>query len=341
MQGLWPNVWRPGMQSQVMAARNAHGERTTRGECCSLNGPSLLPAVATGALQVRGHLTAARLLTKHGLATPVRMVRDANRAAAEGLVRTLLARVSRAKNSESRWVEVWMDLRTVQERGLQALPEAALRAELCAALLRCGQFRLAGSYLQGLEAGKADRLVVAAARDYFLSATSLSDKAVRQVGVGGWQAGNGSVLQCHRTAAPRIQQSGVLPAWMGADQSSSQSSPAPAWQVVMHTAAASPALLQAQECLAVLPDSAAARKELAEVQTALKLQVLGIELAPLQLHQLRQQGPQGSARLLEQASVARAWGHTCPAGTGPQPCWCWVRHQFTPPKERPSSLCIR
>eukprot|EP00887_Chlorella_sp_A99_P001469 scaffold8.g1469.t1 len=200
-----------------------------------LNGVSEEGA-ALASLLVRGHLTAARLLTKHGLATQARMVRDANRPAAEGLVRTLLARVSRAKNSESRWVEVWMDLRTAQERGLGQLSEASVRSELCATLLRCGHFRLAESYLRGLEPARAERLVVAAGRDCFLSATGLADKAVQQ----------------------------------------------------------------AQECLSVLPDSAAARHELSGVRAALRLRDLGVQLAPIQLHQLRQLGAEGSQRLLEQ-----------------------------------------
>jgi hypothetical protein len=63
-------------------------------------------------------------------------VRNADRAAALRLLRTLLARVSRTKNSESRWVEVWMDLRAVRERGLAQLGEDDVRAEFCRALLR-------------------------------------------------------------------------------------------------------------------------------------------------------------------------------------------------------------
>lgn len=139
---------------------------------------------AEGLAAVRGHVTAARLLTKHGLTTTARRagallcveaayllpqllwprmaawekeaggrppggccmvpawgcathgrcftshappdpfpghrcstVRDADRAAALRLLRTLLARVSRTKNTESRWVEVWMDVRSIQEHG--------------------------------------------------------------------------------------------------------------------------------------------------------------------------------------------------------------------------------
>jgi hypothetical protein len=64
-------------------------------------------------------------------------VRDADRSAALRLLRTLLARVSRSKNTESRWVDVWMDLRTIQQHGLTQLPEEDVRIEFCRALLRC------------------------------------------------------------------------------------------------------------------------------------------------------------------------------------------------------------
>lgn len=51
-------------------------------------------------------------------------MRDGDRAAALRLLRTLLARVSRTKNTESRWVEVWMDLRSIQEHGLTQVGRA-------------------------------------------------------------------------------------------------------------------------------------------------------------------------------------------------------------------------
>lgn len=63
-------------------------------------------------------------------------MRNADRAAVLRLLRTLLARVSRTKNTESRWVEVWMDLRAMRERGLSQLGEDDVRAEFCRALLR-------------------------------------------------------------------------------------------------------------------------------------------------------------------------------------------------------------
>ncbi|PRW56208.1 MAG2-interacting 2 [Chlorella sorokiniana] len=129
---------------------------------------------------VRGQMTAARLLTKHGLTTTIRAVRDADRSAALRLLRTLLARVARTKNTESRWVEVWMDLRSIQEHGLTQLSEDDVRTELCRALLRVGQYRLCKSYLAGLRPGAAEQLVLAAAREVFLSASGMSDRAVKQ-----------------------------------------------------------------------------------------------------------------------------------------------------------------
>ncbi|KAL4457607.1 hypothetical protein ABPG75_012472 [Micractinium tetrahymenae] len=137
-------------------------------------------AAAEGLAAVRGHVTAARLLTKHGLTTPVSTVRDADRAAALRLLRTLLARVSRTKNTESRWVEVWMDARSIQEHGFGQLSEEEVRTEFCRALLRAGQYRLCSSYLKPLRPEAAEQLVLAAGREVYLSASSMTDRAVKQ-----------------------------------------------------------------------------------------------------------------------------------------------------------------
>lgn len=122
---------------------------------------------ASAALQAaRGHVSAARLLTKHGLTTSARCdardegraigassalqqraaaspprplllippqrrflprsaVRDSDRAAALRLVRTLLARLARTRNTESRWVQLWMDLRSITEHGFEQVREVA------------------------------------------------------------------------------------------------------------------------------------------------------------------------------------------------------------------------
>ena len=67
------------------------------------------------------------------------------------------------------------------------LSEEDIRTELCRALLGVGQYRLCKSYLQGLRAEAAEQLVLAAAKEVYLSASSMADKAVKQVG--GSQAG--------------------------------------------------------------------------------------------------------------------------------------------------------
>ena len=55
-----------------------------------------------------------------------------------------------------------------------------MRAELCRALLRVGQYRLCRSYLEGLPPAAAEQLVVAAAREVYLSASGMGDRAVKQ-----------------------------------------------------------------------------------------------------------------------------------------------------------------
>lgn len=63
---------------------------------------------------------------------------------------------------------------------LPQLSEADIRIELCRALLRVGQYRLCKSYLAGLRPEAAEQLVLAAAREVFLSASGMADRAVKQ-----------------------------------------------------------------------------------------------------------------------------------------------------------------
>ena len=44
------------------------------------------------------------------------------------------------------------------------------------------QYRLCRTYLQGLSPDAAEQLVVAAGREAYLSASSMADRAVKQVG---------------------------------------------------------------------------------------------------------------------------------------------------------------
>ncbi|KAH7618770.1 putative MAG2-interacting protein 2 [Nannochloris sp. 'desiccata'] len=131
--------------------------------------------------QVHGHLTAARVLTKHGLSTSLCGVRDATMDDILIMVRTLLARVARAQPAESRWVDLWADLRTAQSSGLQALPIEDIRAEMCRALLRCGQLRPAQKHLAALEnTVLKEELVLDAARDAVYSEENPDDATVRR-----------------------------------------------------------------------------------------------------------------------------------------------------------------
>lgn len=52
----------------------------------------------------------------------------------------------------------------------------------CLPPCRVGQYRLCKSYLQGLPAEAAEQLVLAASREVYLSASSMKDPAVKQVG---------------------------------------------------------------------------------------------------------------------------------------------------------------
>lgn len=61
------------------------------------------------------------------------------------------------------------------------LSEEDIRTELCRALLRIEQYRLCNSYLAGLRPDAAEQLVLAAAREVFLSASGMNDRAVKQV----------------------------------------------------------------------------------------------------------------------------------------------------------------
>jgi hypothetical protein len=131
--------------------------------------------------QVQGHLTAARVLTKHGLSTSLSAVREATRDDILVMVRTLSARVARAKPAESRWVDLWTDLKTAQSSGLQGLPLEDVRAEMCRALLRCGQLRPAQKHLAALENSMLrEELVLDVARDAVYSEENPDDATVRR-----------------------------------------------------------------------------------------------------------------------------------------------------------------
>jgi hypothetical protein len=138
-------------------------------------------ALLTTVAQVQGHLTAARVLTKHGLSTSLSTIREATRDDILTTVKTLLARIARAKPAESRWLDLWTDLKTAQLSGLQALPLEDVRAEMCRALLRCGQLRPAQKHLAALEnALLREELVLDAARDAVYSEENPDDATVRR-----------------------------------------------------------------------------------------------------------------------------------------------------------------
>ena len=107
-------------------------------------------------------------------------MRDASRDEVSTVVKTLLARVARTNPGESRWSDLWADLKIAQEAGLQALPLEGLRAEMCRALLGCAQLRLVQKHLTTLPAELQEVLVLDAARDAFYSVDTPDDAAVRR-----------------------------------------------------------------------------------------------------------------------------------------------------------------
>jgi hypothetical protein len=81
--------------------------------------------------------------------------------------------------------------------------------------------------------------------------------------------------------------------------------------------------VQATECLSLLPGSTAVQEQLASIAAAGKLQKFGLDLAPLQLQQLREQAASGGAKVLEQASQGKPslfchWMLPCAAA---HPAW--------------------
>ena len=85
-----------------------------------------------------------------------------------------------------RWGEVWRTVRELQAGAWSSLPAAEVLAELCRALLRCGNWRLAQQYLlhtasTPLPAELAEQIVVAAGREYFHSANAHDAPELAQV----------------------------------------------------------------------------------------------------------------------------------------------------------------
>lgn len=81
---------------------------------------------------------------------------------------------------------MWRTLKELQAGPWECLPATEVLAELCRALLRCGNWRLAQSYLlhtasTPLPPGLAEQLVVAAGREYFHAANSHDAPEIGQV----------------------------------------------------------------------------------------------------------------------------------------------------------------
>lgn len=85
-----------------------------------------------------------------------------------------------------RWSEVWRMLRELQAGAWASLPATEALAELCRALLRCGNWRLARSYLlhtasTPLPSDLAEQIVLAAGREYFHAANAHDAPEIAEV----------------------------------------------------------------------------------------------------------------------------------------------------------------
>ncbi|EIE26521.1 hypothetical protein COCSUDRAFT_64531 [Coccomyxa subellipsoidea C-169] len=130
---------------------------------------------------------AAKLLKDLGCPMTLSQLRDCDGAAQSRVTQTLLARLSRSQPppTDQRWTEKWRQLRDLRQGAFSQLPAEDLLADFCDALLRCAKWRLAQKYLAGtasvpLDAGRAETLVLACAKEYFFSANSLQSPEVSQ-----------------------------------------------------------------------------------------------------------------------------------------------------------------
>lgn len=97
------------------------------------------------------------------------------------LLRLILSKFSRRQptRSDNDWASMWRDLLSFQEKAFPFLDLEYILIEFIRGLLKAGKFSLARNYLKGtasvsLAPGKAENLVIQAAREYFFSASSLS-----------------------------------------------------------------------------------------------------------------------------------------------------------------------
>lgn len=156
-----PSVDSWGLQDAMLssAAAALHDEAVSKPEHAAK-----LQALRREVELARSHLTAARLLTKHGLPTPLTAVRDADASEGLRLVQEAVRRAVKTKASESRWTDLWTDLNAVQHAGLGGVQLQQVQEELCRGLLECGKYRLAQSHLAGLDAARQEALVLNVAR---------------------------------------------------------------------------------------------------------------------------------------------------------------------------------
>ena len=148
----------------------------------------LPPAQSRGvveALKVSSDLALARKLLlrlKVGLTLEeIQAVTDAGEQ--KVVLRRIVSKAAATTSGSAHWARLWRDLCQFQRVALTGLEREGILEEICRVLLHEGTFNLAQSFMAGMDSvrlgdGTAERLVIAAARDLFYSAPSMSSAAV-------------------------------------------------------------------------------------------------------------------------------------------------------------------
>ncbi|CAL9082320.1 unnamed protein product [Musa acuminata var. zebrina] len=130
-----------------------------------------------------GHVEVGRLMAYYQVPKPISFFLSAqsDEKNVKQLLRLILSKFSRRQptRSDNDWASMWRDLLSFQEKAFPFLDLEYLLIEFIRGLLKAGKFSLARNYLKGtasvsLAPGKAENLVIQAAREYFFSASSLS-----------------------------------------------------------------------------------------------------------------------------------------------------------------------
>ena len=154
-----------------------------------------LPVLLDELDHLERHLRAQQHLREYGLLQPMCEYRQAadgrelsperGRQVLRALARQVARRVPPA--SSSQWTQTRDDMHSIWTEACSHLPAELPDSEWMQALLLAGHFRLAADFLRSsnaqylLDSGAAESLVLAAAREYFDSASSVADPSLERV----------------------------------------------------------------------------------------------------------------------------------------------------------------